>query len=130
MTINMKKNAIELTKKEAKAAAKFGSPEYKQLQEARRDYPNFSVVTVSQKPATKKNTFKGLTYEYMEMYIQKHDDEEKSIMAEYLMLRGLSDEAKENLAEAHSYIEMKNWFLNKFSAIRDFHENCAKLVAA
>lgn len=130
MFINEKKHTIELSKKEAKAAAKFGTPEYKNLQEARRDYPTFSVKTVSQKPATKKNTFKGLTYEYMEMYIEKHDDADKTIMAEYLMLRGLSDEAKENLMEAHSYIEMKKWFLNKFSAIRDFHENCAKLIAA
>ena len=100
MTINMKKNAIEMTKKFAKAAAKFGSPEYKQLQEARRDNPTFSVVTVTRKTTTKKNTYKGLTYEYMEMYIQKHDDVEKSIMAEYLMLRGKTDEAEEALADA------------------------------
>ena len=130
MTINMKKCVIELSKKEAKAAAKFGTPEYKNLQEARKDYPSFSVVTASQKAATKKNTFKGLNYEYMEMYIQKHDDDDKTIMAEYLMLRGLSDEAKENLIDAHSYIEMKKWFLNKFPAIRDYHENCSKLIAA
>ena len=63
MTINMKKNAIEMTKKFAKAAAKFGSPEYKQLQEARRDNPTFSVVTVTRKTTTKKNTYKGLTYD-------------------------------------------------------------------
>ncbi|MCI7096261.1 MAG: hypothetical protein MR939_03580 [Clostridiales bacterium] len=130
MFINEKKHTIELSKKEAKAAAKFGTTEYKNLQEARKDYPTFSVATVSQKPAAKKNTYKGLTYDYMEMYIQMHDDEKKSIMAEYLMLRGLSDEAKENLVEAHSYIEMKKWFLNKFPAIREYHENCAKLVAA
>lgn len=126
----MKKNAIEMTKKFAKAAAKFGSPEYKQLQEARRDYPTFSVKTVSQKPATKKNTIKGLTYEYMEMYIQKHDDAEKSIMAEYLMLRGMTDEAEEALAESFTYLEMKDWFLKKFPAIASFHEARAKLMAA
>ena len=130
MNINMKKNAIELTKKEAAAAAKFGTTEYKQLQEARRDYPTFSVKTVSQKPATKKNTFKGLTYEYMEMYIQKHDDAEKSIMAEYLMLRGKTDEAEEALAESFTYQEMKEWFLKKFPAIASFHEARAKLMAA
>ena len=73
MFINEKKHTIELSKKEAKAAAKFGTAEYKNLQEARRDYPTFSVKTVSQKPATKKNTYKGLTYEYMEMYIETKD---------------------------------------------------------
>ena len=130
MFINEKKNTIELTKKEATAAAKFGTPEYKNLQQARRDYPTFSVVTVTRKASAKKNTFRGLTYEYMEMYIEKHDNEEKSIMAEYLNLRGLSDEAQENLMKARSYIEMKKWFLKKFPAIEDFHESCANLVAA
>ena len=125
----MKKNAIEMTKKFAKAAAKFGTTEYKQLQEARRDYPTFSVKTVSQKPAAKKNTFKGLTYEYMELYIQKHDDEKKSVMTEYEMLRGLSDEAKEALAESFSYLEMREWFLAKFPEIAKFHETRAKLLA-
>ena len=128
MFINEKKNTIELTKKEATAAAKFGTPEYKNLQQARRDYPTFSVVTVTRKASTKKNTFKGLTYEYMEMYIEKHDDEEKSIMAEYLMLRGLTDEAEEALAESFTYLEMKDWFLNKFPAIKTFHEARAKLL--
>ena len=123
----MKKNAIELTKKEAKAAAKFGTPEYKALQEARKDYPGFKTVTVTTKAPAKKDTFKGLTYEFMESYIKAHDEK---VMAEYMTLRGLSDEAKENLLEAHSYGEMKKWFLKKFSAIRDFHENCAKLIAA
>lgn len=129
MTINTRTHTIEMTKKFAKAASKFGTDEYMNLQIARKDYPNYKVVTVSRKSATKKDSYKGLTYEYMENYIKTHDDG-KTIMAEYLMLRGLSDEAKENLVEAHSYSEMKKWFLNKFSAIREFHENCAKLVAA
>lgn len=128
MFINEKKNAIELSKKEAKAAAKFGTTEYKQLQEARRDYPTFSVVTVTRKTTAKKNTFKGLTYEYMEMYIQKHDDDDQSIMAEYLMLRGMTDEAEEALAESFTYLEMKDWFLAKYPAIKSFHEARAKLL--
>ena len=130
MNINMKKNAIELTKKEAAAAAKFGTTEYKQLQEARRDYPTFSVVTVTRKTTTKKNTFKGLTYEYMEMYIQKHDNDDQSIMAEYLMLRGKTDEAKEALAESYTYMKMREWFLAKFPAIAQFHKKREALLAA
>ena len=130
MFINEKKNAIELSKKEAKAAAKFGTTEYKQLQEARRDYPTFSVVTVTRKTTTKKNTFKGLTYAYMETYIQKHDDENKTIMAEYKMLRGLTEEAEEALAVSFTYLEMKDWFLKKFPAIAEFHKKREYLLAA
>ena len=130
MTINFNNHAIEMTKKFAKAAAKFGSEEYKQLQEARHDYPNFKVVTVSRKASSQKESYKGLTYSYMESYIEAHDDEEKSIMAEYEMLRGLSQEAQEALAEPCSYNEMKEWFLKKFPAIASFHEARAKLMAA
>lgn len=130
MKINQKNHTIEMTKKFAKAAAKFGTEEYKQLQEARRDYPNFRVVTVSRKPDIKKDQYKGLTYEYMERYIQKHDDEQKSIMAEYKMLRGKTAEAEEALAESFTYLEMREWFLKKFPAIAQFHEARAKLLAA
>ena len=130
MTINFHSNSIEMTKKFAKAASRFGSDEYKALQEARKDYPTFKIVTVSRKPATQRDTYKGLTYEYMEMYIQKHDDDDQSIMAEYKMLRGMTDEAEEALAVSFTYLEMKDWFLKKFPAIASFHEARAKLMAA
>ena len=130
MKINFHSQVIEMTAKFAKAAAKFGSDEYKQLQEARRDYPNFKVATVTRKATTQKETYKGLTYSYMESYIKAHDDENKSIMAEYEMLRGRSQEAQEALAEACSYIEIKAWFLNKFPAIAEFHKKREALLAA
>ena len=130
MFINEKKNSIELTKKESAAAAKFGTPEYKQLQEARRDYPGFKVVTITRKSTTKKESCKGLTYAYMETYIQKHDDENKTIMAEYKMLRGLTEEAEEALAVSFTYLEMKDWFLKKFPAIAEFHKKRESLLAA
>jgi hypothetical protein len=63
-------------------------------------------------------------------YIQKHDDAEQSIMAEYLTLRGQSEAAKENLVEAYSYNEMKTWFLKTFPAIAEFHKQCDARVVA
>lgn len=130
MFINEKKMAIEMTKKFAAAARKFGTQEYRDLQEARRDYPNFKVVTITRKATGKQDTYKGLTYDFMESYIQKHDDAEQSIMAEYLTLRGKSDAAKENLVEPYNYIEMKAWFLKTFPAIDAFRKQCDERVAA
>lgn len=130
MKINSRTQVIEMTAKFAKAAAKFGTEEYRQLQQARCDYPGYKVATVSRKPSTKKESYKGLTYTYMESYIKAHDDEEQSIMAEYEMLRGLSLEAQEALAEPCSYIEMKDWFLKKFPAIAQFHKKREALLAA
>ena len=132
MTINAKNRTIEMTKKFATAAAKFGTDEYKQLQEARRDYPTFKVVTVTRKAA--KSAFKGLTFKYMEKYIAAHDNEDKSIMAEYKKLRAQFDEEDDEnikvLAESASYMEIKDWFLKKFPEIKKFHEDRAKILAA
>ena len=103
MYINEKKMAIEMTKKFAAAARKFGTQQYRDLQEARRDYPNFKVVTITRNTASKQDLYKGLTYEFMESYIQKHDDEEQSIMAEYMMLRGKSQDAKDHLVKLQKH---------------------------
>lgn len=129
MFINNKKMAIEMTKKFAAAARKFGTQEYKNLQEVRKDYPTYKVVIVTRKTTVKKDNFKGLTYEYMEKYISSHDENGK-IMAEYQDLRGLSERAKEALAEPCSYLEMRAWFLNTYPAIAKFHEDREKLLAA
>lgn len=129
MYINEKKMAIEMTKKFAAAARKFGTQEYRNLQEARRDYPNFKVVTITRK-APAKDTFKGLNYPFMESYIEKHDDANQSIMKEYLNLRGLSEDAKDNLVEPYDYGKMKKWFLKKYPSIANFHKQCDELVAA
>ena len=129
MTINYSSRTIQLTKKFAKAAEKFGSDEYKNLQEARRDNPTFKVVIVARKAAEKKDNYKGLTYSYMEKYINAHDNAEEK-MKEYKNLRGVSDEAKEALAEPCSYNEIRAWFLNAYPAIAKFHEDRAKLLAA
>lgn len=129
MTINSKKQTIEMSKKFAAAAHKYGTPEYVQLQEVRRDYPNFKEVIATQKVNSKKDLCKGLTYEYMEKYIKVHD-EDGSIMDEYMMLRGLTKEALEALAEPCTYQEMRNWFLNKFPAIAEFHKKRAALLSA
>ena len=124
--VNRKNGTIEMSKKFAAASANPFSDEYAQLQSVRRDYPKFKIVTVSQKTA--KSDFKGLTYDYMRKYIVKHDDAEKSIMAEFEMLTATSEEAAELLMEAASYHEVKEWFLDKFPEIKAFHEKREALL--
>ena len=123
ITINNKNRTIELTKIFAKNASKFGSAEYNELKAARLDNPSFRVITVAKKNARPK--FKGLTYEYMEMYISKHDDEDKSIMHQYKVMRALTDEAKEALAVSATYSEIKDWFFETYPAVAQFHKNVA-----
>ena len=129
MIINEKKKTVEMTKKFAAAARRYGTEEYLQLQEVRSAYPNFKVIIASRKTSS-KNSYKGLTYKYMEAYIEKHDDEKKSIMQEYLNLRGKTEEAEDAMAESVGYLEMKDWFLKKFPAIAEFHKMREALLSA
>lgn len=132
ITISARTRSLNLTKTFAAKAAIFGTDEYKMLQEARRDYPGYKVSVMKSKAGKtdkEQDIFKRLNYDYMEKYIEAHDDEEKSIMAEYLDLRGKSAEAKELQACSASYLEIRSWFLNTFPAIEAFYAKRAKILA-
>ena len=129
MFANLITKKIEMSKTEAKAAGKLNSEKFNELHTLRTMYPTFEIE-IKASSAKKKTDYKGLTYDYMTKYIEAHDDEEKSIMAEFEMLRATSDEAKEVLAESASYKEIKEWFLKKFPAIAKFHEKREAALAA
>ena len=129
ITISARTRSLNLTKTFAAKAAIFGTDEYKMLQEARRDYPSYKVTVGKTKNKEQKNAFAGLDYDYMEKYIEAHDNEEKSIMAEYLDLRGKSAEAKELQAGSASFLEIRSWFLKTFPAIEAFYTKRAALLA-
>ena len=129
MTINYITMTIEMTKAESKAAGKVGTEAFKEMLSLMQQFPNYKIQ-VATRAATKKSCdYKGLTYDYMEKYIQAHD-EDQSIMKEYQMLRGLTNEAQEALADSCSYQEIKNWFLAKFPAIEKFHSMRQNLLSA
>ena len=128
ITVSVRTHSLVLTKSFAAKASIFGSDEYKMLQEARRDYPGYKVTVGKAKNKEQKNIYAGLDYAYMEKYIAAHDDEEKTIMAEYLDLRGLSDEAKELQAVSASFLEIRSWFLKTFPAIEAFYTKRAALL--
>ena len=121
ITVNRKMRTLEITKKFDKASSRYGSDEYNELQNALAQNAGFKVV-VKTSTSKKKETYKGLNYEYMEKYIKAHD-EDGSIMEEYKMLRGIGEEAEEAFAVSLSYHEMKEWFLGKFEAVAKFYEN-------
>ena len=130
MTINYSSMTIEMNKAESKAAGQFGTEAYKNLISAMQQFPNYKILIVARAATKKSSDFKGLTYDYMEKYIASHDDEKKSIMAEYKDLRGESDEAKDALADSCSYQGIRKWFLEKFPEIAQFHEKRKNLLGA
>lgn len=94
------------------------SPEYAHLQNVRRDYPAYAVVRRTIKRNANKESYKGLTYEYMETYILSHGTSETRItnLREFNEMR--------LIAECHSkafrYPVIKAWFLEKYPEVKNF----------
>ena len=122
ITISTTNNTIVLSKKFAAAAAKYGTEEYRMLQEARRDYPGYEVVEAAKKAKAAKDPYKKLDFDFMEKYILAHEDPEQKNMKTYLDLRGKSVEAIENGAASKSLSEIRSWFLSAYPQVAQFHE--------
>lgn len=129
LTINERNKTIEMTKKFANAAKRYGSNEYRDLQNARKDYPNYKVVTRSAK--RRNDTFKGLTFTYMEKYIKSHGEEN---LIEFYTLCGRDAQGnkimldRNKMIEHASYIEVKEWFLKTYPEIKQYQENIKNIL--
>ena len=130
MKINYTSMTIEMTKTEAKNAGKVGTEAFKEMLSLMQQFPNYKIQVATRAATKKACDYKGLTFDHMEKYIAAHDDAKKSIMTEYQALRGMTAEAKDALAESCSYKEIKEWILNKFPAIKQFHEMRSKMRTA
>jgi molybdopterin converting factor small subunit len=120
MFINYEMATIEITKTEAKEAGKYGSEMYLKIADVRSE-TGFKVVVKDTK--RKKDTMKGLTYAYMEVYIEKKAGERKeTLLAELKEYRGCIDGKSNLLTEKTSYGEVKAWFLEQFPEITEFNE--------
>ena len=127
LKINAKNRTIELSNTFAKAASLFGSEEYRQLQEARRDYPSYRVVTVKQK-GTGNADFANLSFNYMDKYVKAHDISD-DLKAEYRSLRSLGENwEKDENGFAADYKDVKDWFLNTFSEFEQARKERLELL--
>ena len=121
MTINIIERTIEMTKKEAREISMGNSKKLNEFIELRKLFPDFDAVIKT--PTKKRETYKGLDYGYMKAYIEKHDDEEKSIMKEFYSLRGFNEYGEKDASiEEHSFGEIRMWFLDTFPEIEAFNK--------
>lgn len=102
----------------AKNAENTRSPEYAHLQNVRRDYPHYEVVRRQIKKNTNKETYEGLTYDYMKNYIINKTEPE--VRTKLL----LEFEEMILISQCHSkgkrYPTIKKWFLEQFPEIVKF----------
>ena len=101
----------------AKAAMNIQGEEYKTLVEVRSLHHDYNVIKREIKKNPEKESYRGLTYEYIEQYILNHDLN-GDILKYY-------EELKQRAA-CHSirYAHIKKWFLETFPEINDF--SCKK----
>lgn len=88
-----------------------GTPEYNRLKAIREDFPDFAVSQRTINKPKSKETYKGLTYEYIENYIRFHENAE-NMLADYQKLKDII-----GCHNSH-YPKVKKWFLNNYPEIK------------
>lgn len=129
MNANLKNRTIEMTKNEAKAAGRINSEKFIELRDYQTAYPEFTISIVEKR--SKKSQYCGLDYKYMEKYIKNcnRDDKEK-LLNDFNALRGKGDvehDESENIVKA-SYLEVREWFLEKFPEIKEYKDAQKKKI--
>ena len=114
LKIDFTKRKIIMDRLFARLAEDTSSPQYAQLQRVRQDYPDYKVEQKHIRTNSKKKTYSGLTYDYMEGYILAHGT--TAIAKEFYKMR----EIAECQGQAYSYPVIKSWFLDKFPEIVKF----------
>ena len=116
--VDFEKNLLIMNQAFANKARNVRSEEYKLLQSTRRDYPTYAVVKRRIKRNSQKETYAGLTYDYMRMYIATHEPKEKvkEVMEKFDELLLIS----QCHCKARRYPVIKSWFLGKYPEIQGF----------
>ncbi|MBR5640649.1 MAG: hypothetical protein IKW92_00775 [Firmicutes bacterium] len=116
LKINHEERTLIMDRTFAKNAEIVGSREYNLLQEARKDYPSYTPIRRTIKKKETQERYKGLTYEYMEWYINEFETKEN-------LWKSL-DELNEKIAisKCHSrrYPVIKEWFLEKYPEVKKY----------
>lgn len=111
-------NTIIITREFAKLASDVRSQEYSMLQKARSNNPEYSVKVRTIKKNPNKETYKGLTYAYMERYIITHETREQA--TETLTKLAEMYQLAQCRRNGYGYATIKRWFLDKYPDIKKF----------
>ncbi len=124
--INHFEKEILISKSFQKATMNLNNQEAKDLEEVMSKYPTYKVTQRAIKKNPQKETYAGLTYEYMRDYIILHStpEEEAAAVAEFDELILVS----KCHSKAKRYPIIKKWFLAKYPQADNF--SLATIAAA
>jgi hypothetical protein len=110
---------IMISKTFARASMVINSEEYKTLSDVKSTYGEYSIIQREIRKNPQKESYRGLTYAYMEHYILTHDKSgEVMKIYEELRLRALCHSIR--------YAHIKKWFLEIYPEIDDFSTKAAR----
>jgi hypothetical protein len=91
------------------------------------NHPTYEIAQRAIKTNPKKDTYKGLTYEYMRDYIILHStpEEEAAAVAEFDELILVSKCHSQSLR----YPTIKKWFLTKYPSANEFGASALAAIA-
>lgn len=125
IVVDYEKSNVIISSAFKKKAFTPGTPEYRKLNEVRRDYPEFSIVVREFKTNTQQDRYKGLTYDYMRWHIMTNDKEHSAVNIKAL-------DAMIGNSKCHSlskrYPSIKKWFLETYPEIAEFGMNEEQLA--
>ncbi len=104
-TINFEAEEIIITKKFGKAASQIGTPEFKVMQQLRKEFTGFSFVYKTIEKKENKKSYKGLSIDEMKRFISNRTDEEMDMFEKVLELAS---------NRQGKYAVVKKWFLDNY----------------
>ena len=118
LTVKYAESVIEMNTTFAKMMQNPLSDEYAQLQRVRNDFPTFAIRHRQIKSNPKKDTYKGLTYQWMRNHIATHE-------AENVVEQKLKDfDEMVYISKCHRgslrYPTIKKWFLKEYPDVAKF----------
>ena len=116
--LNHETKSIVITKAFSKNASTYGTTEYKELIKIKNDFRDYQIVVRS--VPKRKRGINDISLTDMETYIQKHDDEEKSIMSTFKSM--VNEKAGENLKRT-SFFTIKKWFFEQYPELKPTNES-------
>ena len=112
-------NKINIDKTFMKKASDARSDEYALLERTMGNHPTYPVVVREIKKNPKKESYKGLTYEYMRKYIDTVELNEETRLAVHAEMDRMILISQCH-SQTHRYPVIRKWFLDKYEEITKF----------
>ena len=104
-TINFETEEIIITKKFGKAASQIGTPEFKVMQQLRKEFVGFSFAYKTIEKKENKKSYKGLSIDEMTRFISNRAEEEQEMFKKVLAVAA---------NKQGKYSIVKKWFLDNY----------------